>query len=355
MKRRSLVLGAAALAGCQGRMPVVPDAANTANAAGAGALQRIAFGSCIDQAKPQPLWPAVLEARPDLFIFAGDNVYASPRPWRLDALQAAYAQLAADPGFDRLRRTVPLLATWDDHDYGVNDGGAAFKHKQASKEEFLRFWGAGPDDPRHSHGGVYASHSFGPPGRRLQVILLDTRWFRSDLKPTDQHGAAGKERYVPDDDATKTMLGEAQWGWLEERLREEAQLRLIVSSIQVLAEGHGWERWGNLPLQRQRLFDLIQRTQAHGVVFLSGDRHLGALYREPGQAPYPLYELTSSGMTHTTRANASEDGPNRLGGVVSSLHFGMVEVDWPGRRLRLTLRGRDGRFLLEHSLSLDDL
>lgn len=330
------------------------DAPDAPKATRGGALQRIAFGSCIDQAKPQPLWPAVLEARPDLFLFAGDNVYASPRSWTLDALQTAYARLASDSGFDRLRRTVPTLATWDDHDYGVNDGGAAFKHKQASKEEFLRFWGAGPDDPRRSRGGVYTSRRFGPPGRRVQVILLDTRWFRSDLKLTDQPGAVGKERYLPDADPAKTMLGEAQWHWLEECLLEDAQLRLIVSSVQVLAEGHGWERWGNLPLQRQRLLDLIQRTNARGVVFLSGDRHVGGLYREPIQSSYPLYELTSSGMTHTW-TTAAEDGPNRLGGLVTRLHFGMVEVDWPSRRLRLSLRGRDGRLLLEHPLSLDDL
>ena len=66
------------------------------------------------------------------------------------------------------------------------------------------------------------------------------------LKPTDQPGAAGKERYVPDDDPGKTMLGEVQWAWLADRLREPAELRLIVSSIQVVAEAHGWERWGNL-------------------------------------------------------------------------------------------------------------
>ncbi len=350
MKRRSLLLGMGALAGCQGRGALAPALPHPA---GDRPLRRVAFGSCIDQAKPQPLWPAVLEARPDLFIFAGDNVYASPRPWTLDALRVAYAQLAADPGFDRLRRTVPTLATWDDHDYGVNDGGASFKHKEASKQEFLRFWGAGPDDARHGRGGVYSSRTFGPPGQRLQVILLDTRWFRSDLKPTDQRGAPGKERYLPDDDPAKTMLGEAQWRWLEECLRDDAQLRLIVSSVQVLAEGHGWERWGNLPLQRRRLFDLIRSTEARGVLLLSGDRHVGGLYREPGQTAYPLFELTSSGMTHTWMG--TEAGPNRVGGLVNRLHFGMVEVDWPTRRLRLSLRGQDGRELLEQPLSLDDL
>ena len=115
---------------------------------------------------------------------------------------------------------------------------------------------------------MYDARTFGPPSMRVQVILLDTRFFRSPLKPTDERGAPGKERYLPDDDPAKTMLGDAQWAWLAERLREPAALRLIVSSIQVLAEGHGWERWSNLPKERQRLFDLIRDTGARSVLFL---------------------------------------------------------------------------------------
>ena len=39
-------------------------------------LRRIAFGSCAEQFKSQPIWKAVVEKRPDLFLFLGDNIYA---------------------------------------------------------------------------------------------------------------------------------------------------------------------------------------------------------------------------------------------------------------------------------------
>ncbi|MFM2449317.1 MAG: hypothetical protein RIS44_1767 [Pseudomonadota bacterium] len=350
MKRRTLLIGAAGLAGCQGaaiqpkHSPRVDDTP----------LRRIAFGSCNDQNKPQPMWTAVLDSRPDLFLFAGDNVYASEQPWSAERLARAYAQQASSPAFVRLRQTVPHMTTWDDHDFGLNDGGASFPHKQAAKDEFLKFWAVPASDPMRQREGVYSAKLFGPPGQRVQVIMLDTRWFRSDLKPTDQRNSPGKERYVPDHDPTKTMLGPAQWSWLQAQLQEDAQLRIIVSSIQVLAEGHGWERWGNFPLERQRLFELIGRTRAKGVLFLSGDRHIGALYREARGLPYPMFDLTSSGLTHAWR-EASEAGPNRLGGLVGELHFGTVDIDWPKGQVTLGLRGDRGQSLLEHTLSIQAL
>ena len=149
----------------------------------------------------------------------------------------------------------------------------------------------------------------------MQVILLDTRWFRSALKPSDDRGKPGKERYLPDADPAKTMLGEAQWRWLEEQLRQPAELRLLVSSIQVVAEGHGWERWGNFPLERQRLYRLIADTRAQGVVFLSGDRHVGALYREP---PARLILSTSSPPAASPIPGARPPKPGPTGWANSS-------------------------------------
>jgi alkaline phosphatase D len=218
-------------------------------------LTRIAFGSCAHQERPQPIWEAVLQYRPELFLFLGDNVYGDVRDGKpvdneaeiLDSLRLAYSRAAAIPGLTRLRQTVPHLATWDDHDYGRNDGGEEFVHKRASQQLFTAFWQLPAEDPRWQRDGVYHAQVFGPPGRRVQVILLDTRFFRSALKPTDQRGAPGKERYVPDPDPTKTMLGAAQWAWLAEQLTVPAELRLLVSSIQVVADGHGWERWGISP------------------------------------------------------------------------------------------------------------
>jgi alkaline phosphatase D len=188
----------------------------------------------------------------------------------------------------------------------------------------------------------------------VQVIVLDTRWFRSPLKRTDQRDAPGKERYVPDPDPAKTMLGAAQWAWLEEQLRQPAELRLVYSSVQVIVEGHGWERWGNLPLERRRLHDLVKRTRANGVVFLSGDRHIGAIYREAAGVPYPVYEITASGFTHTFRGNR-EAGPNRLGDPFTELHFGSIEVEWETGRVELSIKDISGEKQRRQAFRLNQL
>lgn len=340
-RRDVLVAGAAALAGCAG-----------ADVAGAARV-RIGVASCADQDKPQPVWDAALAERPDLFVFAGDNVYASEQPFEIAKLRRAYDTLAGHANFERLRAAVPHLAIWDDHDCGLNDGGAAFEHKQASKDELLRFWRVAADDPRRAREGLYHAQTVERAGRRVQVIALDTRWFRSPLKLTDQRGAPGKERYLPDADVTKTMLGEVQWRWLEARLREPADARVIVSSIQCVVEGHGWERWGNLPAERERLYRLIRDSGARGVVIVSGDRHIGGLYRQQGGAlPYPLYEMTSSGVTHPW-ANAKEDGPNRLGPLVTVQHYGVVDIDFGARRVLLSLRGTTNQVLQQERIDFD--
>ena len=312
-------------------------------------LSRIAFGSCADQAQPQPIWEAILAWRPDLFIFAGDNVYGDFKTADAANLKRAYEAAAGIEGYSRLRSTIPHLAIWDDHDYGLNDGGAEFPHKAVAKEEFLKFWKVPAGDARRSRDGLYTAATFGPPGKRVQIILLDTRWFRSPLKITDQRGAAGKERYLPDPDPAKTMLGPAQWAWLAAELRTPAELRLIVYSTQVMAEGHGWDRWGNLPLEKQKLFDTIANARTDGVVFLSGDRHIGALYRETPPGLYPLVELTSSGLNKVYE-KAKEAGPNRIGDLLAVANFGTIDIDWPGRQLTLALR--DGLGEVRRSLDL---
>jgi alkaline phosphatase D len=317
-------------------------------------LTRIAFGSCADQERPQPIWDAVLAYKPELFLFAGDNVYGDVGSPELAELREAYARAGSIAGFERIRREVPHLATWDDHDYGRNDAGAEFAQKAPSQALFLDFWQVPADDPRRGREGVHASASFGPEWQRVQVILLDTRFFRSPLRPTDQRGAPGKERYLPDDDPAKAMLGEAQWAWLAEELKRPAQLRLIVSSVQVLAEGHGWERWGNLPRERRRLFDLIDATDAEGVVFLSGDRHVGALYATGEGVPYRLTEITSSGINRFF-ARAGDLPGNRLGAVYGRENFGTLDIDWWSGTVTLAVRGMNGEKVREATLRLADL
>ena len=289
-------------------------------------------------------------AQADLLLLGGDNVYASKTPWSLAALQAAYAQQAKVPGISALLRQ-PFVSIWDDHDYGSNDGGAEFADKAQAKEEFLKFFNAAPDDPRRQREGLYEARLSGPPGQRVQIIMLDTRWFRSPWRRTSLWNAKGRERYEADDDISKTLLGEVQWAWLAQQLAMPAEVRLIYSSIQVLAMDHGYERWGLMPHERERLLKLLASAPSRATVLLCGDRHIGALYEEGAGLRRRLMELTSSGLSHAW-TTAQEDDTKRLGELVRVNHYGVVDVDWSAAAVHLRLHGEAGQTLLQHKLPM---
>lgn len=305
-------------------------------------LTRIAIGSCMKETWPVPALRGVLASRPDLFLALGDNVYgddpaADPS---LPILTKAYRDLATNADFLALNKSVPILATWDDHDFGGNDAGVNYSGKVRAEALFDGFWdkaALGQDHP-----GIYGAQIFGPKGKRVQIIMLDSRTFRSDLMDTDRRGAKGKERYVPDEDSTKTMLGDAQWTWLAEQLKQPADLRLIVSSVQVLADGHGYEAWHTLPRERARFFRLINQTGAKGVVILSGDRHMAALYRQTGLVDYPIVELTASALNRTIRPTNDEMSSQQIGPAYALNNSGLLDIDWAAKSLRLSIRNEQG-------------
>jgi len=326
----------------------------SAPAGQAQALRRVLFGSCLDAARSHPILDSVVREQPGLFLFMGDNIYADTADPIL--LEQRYRELADSPRFRKLAATCPLLATWDDHDYGANDAGRDFQAKVESRRRFLDFWQVPPDSARRSHQGVYDSNSYGPPDRRVQVILLDTRFFRSPLRwgrlPGLTHGP-----FVPDESPAATILGEEQWQWLEERLREPARLRLIVSSIQVLSAHHGWEAWANFPLELQRLLELLRRTRAEGVLFLSGDRHFAEISRRDPPGLYPLYDVTSSSMNRRFPADEPNANAFRVDGFYLKENFGALEIDWEHADPLLVLRIQDveGREVLRQEIPLSSL
>ncbi len=301
-------------------------------------VSRIAFGSCIKQNLEAPILATIINEKPQLMLFLGDNIYADTSD--VSVLREKYAVLASKPDFQRLIASTRIMATWDDHDYGKNDGGSDFDFRDISQTEFMDFWQEPLRSPRRLSAGVYSAHTYGPEGKRVQVIMLDTRYFRSPLKSGERRVGGA---YLADETPEKTMLGEAQWAWLEQQLRQPAELRLLVSSIQCIASDAGQESWSNLPRERQRLFDLIKRTHAHGVVLLSGDRHWSELSRlDKSFVGYPLYELTSSSFNQVhPRGSPTENLFRADSKTYHQPNYGLVLVDWSQSPVEVQLEIRD--------------
>jgi alkaline phosphatase D len=309
----------------------------------------IAFGSCSRHTAPQTeqLWADVIQQNPDIWVWIGDNVYADTH--NMDSLQADYAKQKSHPDYQRMIKSFPIIGTWDDHDYCVNDGGKYFSKKNESKEKLLEFL----DVPAHAdvrkHDGVYQSFTYGTGKQKIKILLLDTRYFRDTLMRSNEKG----KRYDinPDGD----VLGDSQWTWLEKELtNSDARLHLIASSIQFLANDHNFEKWGNFPKARQRMLDLLSKTKPANALFISGDRHIAEFSKLtlPGLT-YPLYDFTSSGLTHTWSEPWKESNVLRVGELVMQKNFGLIKIEWKGKVPVVTLqvRGKNNAMFLEERIA----
>jgi alkaline phosphatase D len=348
-------------------------------------VQKVAFGSCSSQIMPQPYWDTLLLPfiQPDLVLLMGDNIYGDCTSMDCSELKQAYHDLASHASFKGaieaqpehlpLRPNLPIIATLDDHDYGKGDATSTNPYKDVAKQLFLDFYNI-HDERRldRPKDGVYQQFTFGPLGQQVQVIVLDTRYSRSEFLATKDKDSP----YTPDyNDTTKQILSPTQWIWLEQVLGMGSgtanppppppQVRLIVSSFQVLNTGTGFECWNMLPHELDRLKTLVASSSTKTktlTIFLSGDRHVGGFYQSSSSSSLPstaaaaaaaaaaiYYEVTASSWTHTTpygayhstctdAASCDEVSVERIGPLVRDNHFGMVEIDWLNRSVTVALR-----------------
>ncbi|UOB19518.1 alkaline phosphatase family protein [Abyssalbus ytuae] len=300
----------------------------------------IAFGSCNKQYEENTLWDDVLLYKPDVWIWGGDNIYSDTD--EAEKMKSDYEAQLKQKGYEELAHSTTVIGTWDDHDYGINDGGAEFKMKKESQQLFLDFLGVDKTDVRREREGVYSSETYRFKTGSVRIIILDTRYFRTSLTPDNE----SKKRFKPNVYGEGTILGNAQWNWLEKELKNsEADFNIIMSSIQVLSDKHGFETWGNFPHERDRLINLIKESSARGVIILSGDRHISEFSKIDldGQ---PLVDFTSSGLTHTYTSYKGEENPYRYGKVIKDKSFGILELDFKSRKVNMIMAG-DGNKVLQ--------
>lgn len=287
---------------------------------------------------PNLLWDDVEAANPDVWIWGGDIIYADTDG--MEELRSVYAAQDEVAGYKSLKSKIPVIGSWDDHDYGLNDGGVEFEVKYESQQELLDFLDVPKDSPRRNQEGIYTTHDYNLTDGKIKVIVLDTRYFRTALTPDTET----KKRIKPNAYGEGTMLGETQWQWLDNTLtNSDADFNVIVSSVQFLSNEHGFECWGNFPHEVDKLKDMIANSKAKGVLILSGDRHISEFSKTTVEGlTYPLVDFTSSGLTHAYRAFSGEPNPYRVGEVISTESFGILAFDFDTGEVVFEIRGDGG-------------
>lgn len=330
-------------------------------------ITRIGFGSCAKHDLPTNVFNSAAHSDIDAWMWLGDIVYADKmtvhgfvqRP--VADIKALYDYQKRRPEYEYLRTKLGQRATgdskfsakfdeewksvndefgliggvYDDHDYGINNGGARNTLKRDVQRFLLDFLDEPARSGRFTRDGAYVSYRWGGgPGlenRRVKVILLDVRYFREDPGPHAD------------------MLGTAQWEWLERELRaRDAEVTIIGSGIQVFPDDKPiQEKWGNFPASRDRLLSLLKEASDHTTVaLLSGDVHLAELFEHSCiSEDYAIPEMTTSGITHAMSTQiGAVTGRSALlwmlnGPMLSRYHvpsqeyfidfnFGVVEIDW---------------------------
>lgn len=301
----------------------------------------IAFGSGNNQRKTNPFWNAILEHTPDVWIWGGDNIYCDTE--NMDTLAKCYENQKNKPIYKNFIKKTDIIGVWDDHDYGVNDGGMEYPKKEASQELFLDFIDVLCLDDRRKQKGTYHSKNYEVNGKNIKIVLLDTRYFRTALTKDKNPN----KRYKTNKYGEGTMLGETQWEWLNQELKDShADYNIIVSSIQFLSNQHGFEAWGNMSHEVDKLEKIIVKSKAKGVIILSGDRHISEISRkEIGKKKYKLIDFTSSGLTHSYSSFTSESNPYRVSEVIFQKSYGIVKFDLKKNTVRFEMWGENEELL----------
>lgn len=317
---------------------------------------KIAFGSCGHQDKSLSILENAASIKLDYFIFLGDNVYLDTRD--TSVMRKEYAKLNANSSFQKLKSATKILATWDDHDYGEDDAGKYYPMKKESKTIFLDFFEEPKNSERYKHDGIYTSYMIRKKCKRIQLILLDTRTFRSDLNRFKVGMSKDSIfnydlQYIPQTNSDSTILGTEQWLWLEKELQKKADVRIICSSTQFGISYNGYESWANFPKEQEKMLSLIQKTNANGVFFISGDVHYAELSKLENQFTYPIYDLTASGLTQSW--HFATPNKNRIAGPVMENHFGFLDFNLKRKKVSLQIIDRDNQVRINHVLDLKEL
>ena len=128
-----------------------------------------------------------LVSRPDLWLWTGDAIYSDGTD--MNVKRELYNQAREEPSYkewgpvSKVHGPIPVMATWDDHDFAYNNGGNEYPCPRDSQLEFATHFNISATDPQHPDSpdyrpGVYNSRMFVKPGTEepgIHVIMMDGR------------------------------------------------------------------------------------------------------------------------------------------------------------------------------------
>ncbi|MCK4786864.1 MAG: alkaline phosphatase family protein [Desulfobacteraceae bacterium] len=304
---------------------------------------RLAFGTCPHRwgLGNQRQADLIRSRKPTALLMYGD-IAAQDKNNHLGKHRSDYQVRDLYPAWQSLSSTIPVYATWDDHDYFNNDkAGIPRWYKNADRLGVRRAFSQAWNNPSYGfndeRGGVFLRTRFGP----CDVIMLDNRYFRT-----------GEER---------GFLGNDQTEWLRRQLLDCKGPFIIISCGTMWTDhiSKGKDSWGKYdPQGREQLFRFIEDNQIPGVLFLSGDRHGACGFKIPRPSGYQFYEFEVASLGGRTGPASKASGhPDALYAISGKYAFGEFTFDatLDDPEVKFRLIHEEGKTLYEHILKHNEL
>lgn len=275
---------------------------------------KIAFSSCGDfRAADQRAFPAIIAEKPLAFIHMGDLHYSDTNSTVAEDYRVNYDLVLGHAAQGPLFRAMPVIYTWDDHDYAGNDSDSTATGRGTARSAYrerVPHYPIGPGD-----GTIGQAFTIG----RVRFIMTD---LRSAALPASLR-----------ESSTKTKLGSAQKAWLKQELinaRDNAfPLIVWVSTHPWIAPAKlGDDSWAGYATERAEIANFLRDNRVSNVAIISGDMH-GLAFDDGTNSDYatgggaPITVLHGAALTQSP---STKGGPYSGGVVPGSAQYGVLEV-----------------------------
>lgn len=278
------------------------------------ALAPLHFGvsSCSNQNFPlTPFIRAAQELEVDAFLMLGDSIYADGAHSLQQYREKWREGLARRPN-RLLRASAALISTWDDHEI-VNEASAdeiEVARISAARQATHEYspWRAALEHPDR----LWRSIRY---GRTAEIFVLDCRGERNHAKGE--------------------YLSREQMNWLKNGLaKSDAVFKLILNSVPISAYSAAFfqlmrrDRWEGFPRQREEILRFIDETPIDGVLWLTGDFHMGVAGRISLEGPgSQQIEIAAGPAGQASNPAPSYPGPPQFDFSTASTNIVSLQLD----------------------------
>jgi len=270
---------------------------NTVSKERKGQVFTAGFLSCANDST-DAVWKEMLNHDLDMLCFGGDTPYIDTGDFTV--MRKKHRHFMKRPDLAKIGRNTPILGTWDDHDFGRNNGNGV--SNAAWKNNTMRAFKEYRAQEKFGNGtnGIYQKADMGA----MEVFLLDARWW-------SQTGAS------PVDENQSTCFGNDQWEWLLKGIRESKAPFKILLQGQIWQDKKGGETddMHTYYAERDALLDIIKKEKIPGVILVGGDIHYSRYLTHKQRVGYDLHDFIIS-PGHT--------------GIIKSLNVYHQDLDWSG-------------------------